>query len=70
MKTLIVEKEYEENRIDSYLAKKDEDLSRVAIQRLIKEEKILVNGKKIKLNNMMEMFISANGQLMGQKWDD
>ena len=48
MKTLIVEKEYEENRIDSYLAKKDEDLSRVAIQRLIKEEKILVNGKKIK----------------------
>ena len=25
---------------------------------------------KIKLNNMMEMFISANGQLMGQKWDD
>ena len=48
MKRLIVEKEYEENRIDSYLAKKDEDLSRVAIQRLIKEEKILVNGKKIK----------------------
>ena len=25
---------------------------------------------KIKLNNMMEMFISANGQLVGQKWDD
>ena len=25
---------------------------------------------KIKLNNMMELFVSANGQLMGQKWDD
>ena len=25
---------------------------------------------KIKLNNMMELFISANGQLMGQKFDD
>ena len=50
MKTFIVEKEYEGNRIDSYLAKKDEDLSRVAIQRLIKEEKILVNGKKVKVS--------------------
>ncbi len=48
LKTFIVEKEDEGNRIDTYLAKKDEDLSRVAIQRLIKEEKILVNGKKIK----------------------
>ena len=48
MRTFIVEKEYEGNRIDSYLAKKDEDLSRVAIQRLIKEQKVLVNGKKIK----------------------
>ena len=25
---------------------------------------------KIKLNNMMEMFISSNGQLMGQQFDD
>ena len=48
MKTFIAGKENEGNRIDSYLAKKDEELSRVAIQRLIKEEKILVNGKKIK----------------------
>ena len=47
LKTFIVEKE-EENRIDSYLAKKDGELSRVTIQRLIKEEKILVNGKKTK----------------------
>ncbi len=25
---------------------------------------------KIKLNNMMELYIAANGQLMGQQWDD
>ena len=25
---------------------------------------------KVKLNNMMELFISSNGQLMGQKCDD
>ncbi|WP_028330245.1 PepSY-like domain-containing protein [Brachyspira alvinipulli] len=25
---------------------------------------------KIKLNNMMELFISSDGQLVGQKWDD
>ena len=25
---------------------------------------------KIKLNNMMELFVSSGGQLMGQKWDD
>ncbi len=48
MKTFIVEKEDEGIRIDSYLSKKDEELSRGAIQRLIKEEKILVNGKKVK----------------------
>ena len=25
---------------------------------------------KIKLNNMMELYVTANGQLMGQKFDD
>ncbi|WP_295155400.1 PepSY-like domain-containing protein [uncultured Brachyspira sp.] len=25
---------------------------------------------KVKLNNMMELYIAANGQLMGQQWDD
>lgn len=44
----MVRKEEENNRIDSYLAKKSEELSRVAVQRLIEEEKILVNGKKTK----------------------
>lgn len=44
----MVNKEETNNRIDSYLAKKEEELSRVAVQRLIEEEKILVNGKKTK----------------------
>ncbi len=48
MKEFIVENENIGNRIDAYIAKKDEDISRVAIQRLIKEEKILVNNKKTK----------------------
>ena len=42
-------KEGEQNkRIDAYLSGKNEDISRVAIQRLIEHQKILVNGKKIK----------------------
>ena len=48
MEKYIVEKEEQGERIDSYLAKKNENLSRGAIQRLIKEEKILVSNKKIK----------------------
>lgn len=44
----MVSKEEENNRIDSYLAKKKDELSRVAVQRLMEEEKILVNGKKMK----------------------
>lgn len=47
MDSFVVKKEEENNRIDCYLAKK-KDLSRVAIQRLIGEEKILVKGKKTK----------------------
>ena len=48
MENIKVKKEEENNRIDSYLAKQKEELSRVAVQRLIEEEKILVNGKKTK----------------------
>lgn len=47
MDTFLVKKEEENNRIDRYLAKKKE-LSRVTIQRLIEEEKVLVKGKKTK----------------------
>ena len=35
-------------RIDSYLSNKDNEISRVAVQRLIKNDKILVNGKSTK----------------------
>ena len=48
METFIVKQGEENKRIDSYLSQKSNNYSRVAIQRLIEEEKILVNGKKIK----------------------
>ena len=48
MEKYIVKKENEGIRIDAYLAKENENLSRVTIQRLIKEEKILVNNKNTK----------------------
>ena len=48
MENIKVKKEEENNRIDSYLAKQKEEFSRVTVQRLIEEEKILVNGKKTK----------------------
>ena len=47
MKKFIIQVEVNK-RIDNYLSKKNEDLSRVAIQRLLQEEKILVNGKRAK----------------------
>ncbi len=46
MKQIIVE-EFANSRIDSYLAQK-EDISRVAVQRLLEKGNILVNGKKVK----------------------
>lgn len=48
MREFVVKKEDINNRIDAYLSLKNEDLSRVAIQRLIEEQKILVNGKNTK----------------------
>ncbi len=48
MQEFIVKQEEAGKRIDAYLSSKNEDISRVAIQRLIEEEKILVNGKKTK----------------------
>lgn len=44
----MVKNEEGNNRIDSFLANQKEGLSRVAVQRLIEQEKILVNGKKTK----------------------
>lgn len=48
LETFIVKKEEANIRIDRYLAEKQERLSRVAIQRLIEEKKILVKGKRTK----------------------
>lgn len=48
MKEFIVNKEESNNRIDSYLSQKSQDISRVTIQRLIEQGKISVNYKKIK----------------------
>lgn len=48
MKQFIVKKEEAGKRIDAYISNKDEEISRTAVQRLIEEESILVNGKKTK----------------------
>ena len=48
MREFIVKDGEQDKRIDAYLSEKNEDISRVAIQRLIEHQKILVNGKKIK----------------------
>lgn len=48
LKKVIVEEDKIGIRIDTYLAQKFEELSRVAVQRLIDEAKILINGKKVK----------------------
>ena len=50
MDNFIVKKDEEANRIDSFLARMMKDTSRVTIQRLISENKILVNGKKTKVS--------------------
>ena len=47
-KIFIVEEKDANVRIDKAISDKDSSLSRVAIQRLIENEKILVNGKKTK----------------------
>lgn len=48
MKEFIVNKETQSKRIDAYLSLKNSDISRVAIQRMLEEGNILVNGKKVK----------------------
>ena len=61
-KVINVEKELSNIRLDKAISMKIEDLSRVAIQRLIENEKILVNGKKAKasyklnINDVIEVF--------------
>ena len=56
-------------RLDKSIAKKNENISRVAIQRMIDEGNILVNGKKIKasykvnLNDIIEINITEPKQI-------
>ena len=49
-KKYIINSEFEGMRLDKSLSMIETELSRVAIQRLIEEEKILVNGKKAKIS--------------------
>ena len=48
MEKVVVEKNTQKKRIDSYIVDKNINLSRTAIKRLLDEGKILVNGKKQK----------------------
>lgn len=51
MKEFVVEEEYAKLRLDKAIANKYPDLSRTNIQRLIEEEKIVINDKKAKASN-------------------
>ena len=44
----IINNEFVGMRIDKAISEKDKELSRVAIQRMIDNENIKVNGKKVK----------------------
>lgn len=48
MKQFIVKSEEAKKRIDAYISDKDEKISRTAVQRLIEEGNILVNGNRTK----------------------
>lgn len=49
METYIVKQEEQGKRLDTYISNQNNDLTRTAVQRLIEQEKILVNGKKQKV---------------------
>ena len=49
METYIVKQEDQGKRLDIYISNQNNDLTRPAVQRLIEQEKILVNGKKRKV---------------------
>ena len=59
----IVQKDDVSKRLDIYLSEKNSDITRSYVKNLIDEEKILVNGKKVKsgyklkLNDKIEMEI-------------
>ena len=49
METYIVKQEEQGKRLDTYVANQNNELTRTAAQRLVEQEKILVNGKKQKV---------------------
>ena len=49
METYIVKQEDQGKRLDTYVSNQNNDLTRTAVQRLIEQEKILVNRKKQKV---------------------
>lgn len=55
MKKYIVNDSEVNKRIDSYIANKDQEISRVAVQRLIEQGKILVNEKKVKVSYKVQL---------------
>lgn len=48
LKDIIAEKIEEKTRLDRYLASQEMNLSRSMIQKILQEEKVMVNGKKEK----------------------
>lgn len=55
IKNIVVDKLEEKTRLDSYIAKKDENLSRSMIQKLLEENKITVNGNKEKASYKVQI---------------
>lgn len=55
MKKYIVNDSDINKRIDSYIAGKDQEISRVAVKRLIEQGKILVNGKQVKVSYKVQL---------------
>lgn len=65
MKKYIVNDSDINKRIDSYIAGKDQEISRVAVKRLIEQGKILVNGKQVKVSYKVQL-----GDVITQEAED
>ena len=48
MNEYIIDEEFNNTRIDKVVSELDKEISRVSAQRMIEDENILVNGKKVK----------------------
>lgn len=65
MKKYIVNDSDINKRIDSYIAGKDQEISRVAVKRLIEQGKILVNEKQVKVSYKVQL-----GDVITQEAED